>query len=168
MLILRRGSPATAFIIPGRTLPLTGRVNSAGSASPRSTDGDEEGCADGDIGPEANCARDLAAFAARKDADANANGPDGGQQPHVRERRTRNDREIARVRKDGASGPTREVIPATNAMRVVAGLAFMTNLIVPHCSTPIEQSNSRLIETGHVGTGPLMSRKRIAFVNSDE
>jgi hypothetical protein len=39
---------------------------------------------DGDIGQDANCSRDLAALAERKDADANADGPDGCQQPHAR------------------------------------------------------------------------------------
>ena len=33
-------------------------------------------------------------------------------------------------------GPMREVIPAANVMRVVAGFASMENLIVPHSGTP--------------------------------
>jgi len=79
-----------------------------GSALPRSTHGEKEGyesivSEDGDIGQEANCARDLAAFAERKSADANADGPDGSQKPHVPEKRIRKDREIARVGKDSAS-----------------------------------------------------------------
>ena len=87
---------------------VTGHVNSARSALPRSTRGEKEGyesivSEDGDIGQEANCARDLAAFAERKSADANADGPDGSQQPHAREIRTQTGREIVRVRKDSAS-----------------------------------------------------------------
>ena len=75
-------------------------------SSPRSTHGEKDPyespvSEDGDIGQEANCTRDFAALAERKDADANANGPHSGQQPH--DYRTRKVREIVRVRKDSAS-----------------------------------------------------------------
>jgi hypothetical protein len=84
-------------------------IRSIVSSSPRTTHSEEVGyesivCEDGDIGQEANCTRDFAAFAERKDADANANGPDSSQQPHDCERRTRKDRGIVRIRKDSASG----------------------------------------------------------------
>jgi hypothetical protein len=45
-----------------------------------------------EIVQDANCTRDLAALAERKNADANADGPDGCQQPHGRETRTQKDR----------------------------------------------------------------------------
>jgi len=76
--------------------------------SPRSSQG-EKGAyespvsEDGNIGQDANCARDLAAYAERKNADPDADGPDGSQQPHDRETRIQKDREIVRVRKDSAS-----------------------------------------------------------------
>src|SRR5579864_1495590 len=89
-----------------------GRILSAGitilqHASPRSTHGDKAGyespvSEDGDIGQYANCTRDLAARAERKNADPNADGPDRSQQPHAREIPHKG-REIVRVRKDSAS-----------------------------------------------------------------
>ena len=54
---------------------------------------------DGDIGQHANCTRDLAACAERKNADPNADDPDGCQQPHARQK-TRKVWHIVRVRKD--------------------------------------------------------------------
>jgi hypothetical protein len=56
---------------------------------------------DGDIGQHANCTRDLAACAERKNADANADDPDRCQEPHARQK-TRKIWHIVRVRKDSA------------------------------------------------------------------
>lgn len=95
---------ATSFPVP-LSVPL--KVMSVRN-SPRATHGEKDGyespvSEDGDIGQDANCTRDLAALSERKSADANADGPDGYQQPRDRESRTQKDREIVRVRKDSAS-----------------------------------------------------------------
>jgi hypothetical protein len=75
--------------------------------SPPSTQRDKDGyeppvSENGDVGQDANCTRELAALAERKNADANADGPDGCQEPHAREIRTQTGRETVRVRKDSA------------------------------------------------------------------
>jgi hypothetical protein len=64
-------------------------IQSIVSSSPPSTHGEKDAfespvSEDGDIGQNANCTRDLAALAERKNADANADGPDDSQQPHDR------------------------------------------------------------------------------------
>jgi len=56
---------------------------------------------DRDIGQDANCTRDLAACAERKNADPNSNDPDGRQQPHARQK-TRKIWHVVGVRKDTA------------------------------------------------------------------
>jgi hypothetical protein len=62
----------------------------------------------GNVGQDTNCTSDFAALAERKNA-ASADGPDDSQQPHDRKSRTRQLREIARVRKTAKMGPMREM-----------------------------------------------------------
>ena len=77
-------------------------------SSPRSPHGDKAAyespvSEDGDIRQDANCARDLAIPAERKDTDTNADGPDGRQQPYERQTRIQKGRKVVCVRKDSAS-----------------------------------------------------------------
>lgn len=77
-------------------------------SSPPSACGDKDAdespiSEDGDVGQDANCTRDFAPRAQRKNPDANADAPQGRQQPHAREIRSQRGREIVRVRKDSAN-----------------------------------------------------------------
>jgi hypothetical protein len=106
-----KNSRATAFHAPLQVLHLQRacpEIRQMTLLSPRSTHGEKDGyespvSEDGDIGQEANRSCDLAAFAERKNADANADSPDRSEEPCVPEKRIPKELEIARVRKGSAS-----------------------------------------------------------------
>ncbi len=59
------------------------------------------------IGQQASDPRDVGTFVYREDADANAEGRNRGQQPHLKERSSREEPEMARFR-EGSAGGTNE------------------------------------------------------------